>query len=290
MNTSPPSSTRDAAPPPGSARFLARDGARLHYRDEGAGPALVLIHGWLMDLTAWDAEQPAWSARFRVLRMDRRGFGRSTGVPRLAGDTDDVLALLDELRVERAAVLGMSQGARIALDLAQRAPERVSALILDGAPGMDALPGGPWLQETPLERYRKMLVDGGIEALRAELAEHPLMRLCTREPAPRKALDAMLARYSGADLADPTSGQATRAPDPTGLRVPALILNGERDTPQRLAAGAALARTIPGCARRVIPQAGHLACLDQPDTYGRIVSDFLVHNTQPTPLERMESP
>jgi pimeloyl-ACP methyl ester carboxylesterase len=222
--------------------------------------------------------------------MDRRGFGRSTGAPRFAGDADDVLALLDERRVERAAVLGMSQGARIALELAQRAPERVSALILDGAPGMDALPGGPWLQETPLDRYRRLLADEGIEALRAELAAHPLMQLCTREPAPRKALEAMLARYSGADLADPTAAQASRPMDPARLRVPALILNGERDTAQRLAAGAALGGAIPGATRRIIPEAGHLACLDQPAIYGRIVSDFLDDNAHSLTPEESEIP
>ncbi len=261
------------------ARFLARDGARLYYRDEGTGPPLVLIHGWLMDLTAWDAEQLTWSRHFRVLRMDRRGFGRSSGAPSFAQDADDVLALLDERGVERAALLGMSQGARIALDLAQRVPDRVSALVLDGAPAMEGLPCGPWLQETPLDRYRRLLAAEGIEALRAELAAHPLMQLHTRDPAARQALETMLARYDGADFADPTATQALRPVDFAKLGMPALVVNGERDTTQRLAVGATIARAIPGCRRSIIPGAGHLACLDAPAAYGRIVSDFLLEHS-----------
>jgi pimeloyl-ACP methyl ester carboxylesterase len=264
------------------SRFLVRDGVRLHYRDEGAGPALVLIHGWLMDLTAWDAEQPGWSRRLRVLRMDRRGFGRSAGLPSFAADADDVLALLDERGVGSAAVLGMSQGARIALELAQRAPARVGALVLDGAPALDGLPGGPWLQETPLDRYRRLLATEGLEWLRAELAAHPLMQLRTREPAARQALEAMLARYTGADLADASAAQVSGPAHLARLQLPVLVLNGERDTAQRLAVGAALAEAIPGAQRRIIPEAGHLACLDQPPAYGRIVLDFLVEHTHST--------
>lgn len=271
-------------PPPGGATaeagraaagWLLRDGVRLHYRDEGSGPALVLIHGWLMDLTAWDAEQPGWSAHLRVLRMDRRGFGRSAGVPGFAHDAGDVLALLDERGIRQAAVLGMSQGARIALDLAQRAPGRVGALLLDGAPAVEGLPGGPWPPETPLEHYRQRLATDGLESLRAELAAHPLFQLRSREPAARRTLEAMLARYTGADLADPAAARAPRAVGLSRLRLPVLVLNGEHDTAQRLAIGAALAGAIPGARRRTIAGAGHLACLDEPAAYARIVTDFL---------------
>ena len=292
MSTSESSSFDAPAAPAGRGDgcFLVRDGVRLHYRDEGTGPALVLIHGWLMDLTAWDAVQPAWSRRCRVLRMDRRGFGRSSGAPCFACDADDVLALLEERGLERAALLGMSQGARIALNLAQRVPGRVSALVLDGAPAMDGLPGGPWLQETPLDRYRKLLAAEGIQVLRVELAAHPLMQLHTRDPAARQALEAMLARYDGADLADPTATLAPQAVDFAKLRMPVLIVNGERDTAQRLAVGDALARQIPGAARRLILGAGHLASLDAPAAYARIVSDFLREHAFNQSTNRTETP
>jgi pimeloyl-ACP methyl ester carboxylesterase len=259
---------------PPADRVLERAGARLHYRDEGAGPALVLVHGWLLDLTLWDALLPHLSGTFRVLRMDRRGFGASSGTSSVGNDAADVLALLDELALPRAAIVGMSQGARVALDVARRAPGRVSALVLDGAPAMEGLPGGPWPEETPRDRYRQLLQAEGIEALRRALAPHPLMQPVSADPAARTAVGAMLARYTGADLAAPVA-RATPPIDFTALRLPVLVLNGERDTPQRLAVGAALARAIPGAVRRLLPAAGHLACIDNAPDYGRALSAFL---------------
>ena len=94
-------------------RFIDTDGARLCYRDDGDGPPVVLIHGWLLDSTLWAAQAAAWSSRFRVLRIDRRGCGDSTGTPSLAEDAHEVTRLLDRLGIARAAVLGMSQGARV---------------------------------------------------------------------------------------------------------------------------------------------------------------------------------
>lgn len=289
MNAASRSPSRDPrAPAESGGAFLEREGLRLYYRDEGAGPALVLIHGWLMDLTAWDGIAPVWSAHYRVLRMDRRGFGRSTGRPDFARDAEDALALLDHCGVGEAAWLGMSQGARVALEIARRAPERVRALVLDGAPAVEGLPGGPWLQETPLERYRHVLATQGIEALRAELATHPLLQLYSREPAPRRTLDAMLAHYDGADLAEPPAAGRSRPVDFGALRMPVLIVNGARDTAQRLAVGAALERAIPRARRSVIAEAGHLACLDAPQAYARIVSDFLRESAIRNPTHTTE--
>lgn len=256
-------------------RFLPHDGARLRYRDEGAGAPLVLVHGWTLDLTAWDGVQAGLAGRLRVVRLDRRGCGASTGTPNPAEDAGDVLALLDALRIPQAALLGMSQGARVALDVALRAPERVCALILDGAPALEGLPGGPWPQELPLDRYRAILAEKGPDALRVELAAHPLLQLRTRNAKTAQARSAMLARYAGADLQTPAAESPFRPMDFTQLRMPVLVLNGEHDTAQRLAVGAALARAIPGCRRQIIADTGHLACLDAPRRYGRLVADFL---------------
>jgi len=87
-------------------RFLDAGDARLCYRDDGSGPALVLVHGWLLDSTIWTANVKAWAPRFRVLRLDRRGFGQSLAAPDLVADARDVVLLLDRLGIERAAILG----------------------------------------------------------------------------------------------------------------------------------------------------------------------------------------
>jgi pimeloyl-ACP methyl ester carboxylesterase len=259
-------------------RFLEAGDARLCYRDDGSGPALVLVHGWLLDSTIWTAQVKAWSPRFRVLRLDRRGFGQSSGAPDLAADARDVVRLLDRLGIERAAILGMSQGARIALHIADTAPQRVACLVLDGTPAITGLPGD-WPSETPVAHYRKLLLEQGIDALCDELATHPLMQLRTRDPAARAMLDAMLARYTGADLlAAPTASIDVPPGRLAQLPPPVLLLNGALDTPVRLQVAEVLARLLPTSNRQVLPSAGHLACLDARETYSAVVLEFLNRN------------
>jgi pimeloyl-ACP methyl ester carboxylesterase len=259
-------------------RYLDAGDARLCYRDDGSGPALVLVHGWLLDSTIWTAHVEAWSPRFRVLRMDRRGFGQSSGAPDLAADARDVVRLLDQLGIERAAILGMSQGTRIALHLADTMPQRVACLVLDGTPALAGLPGD-WPSETPVAHYRDLLLERGIGALRDALATHPLMQLRTRDPAACAMLEAMLDRYDGADLlATPTASIDVPPARLAQLPPPALLLNGAHDTPVRLRVAEVLAGLLPSAERRILPTAGHLACLDSRETYSAVVLEFLNRN------------
>ena len=250
-------------------QFFVRDGATLRYRDEGSGPAIVLIHGWLLDLSIWDRAAAALSTRFRVIRMDRRGFGDAAGLIRL----------LDRLGIEQAAVVAMSQGTRVALRLAVTAPARVACLVLDGTPALDGLPGGPWHEETPLADYQRMMRASGIESVRRELARHPLLRLVTDDPRPRRSLERMLERYDGADLLAPLpAGGDASAADLARLSMPVLLLNGEQDVPQRLRVSAELAHAMPRAVHRTVPAAGHLACIDNPDAYTDRLTEFLTNH------------
>ena len=95
-------------------RELELPGVRLRYRDDGVGRALVFIHGWTLDLDMWEPQMPL-AAELRVVRYDRRGFGRSTGLPSPAADVDDLRALLYSLGIVSPLLVGMSQGARVAL-------------------------------------------------------------------------------------------------------------------------------------------------------------------------------
>src|ERR1700722_12540752 len=99
-------------------RYLTVDGARLRYRDQGSGPALLLLHGWTLDLDMWEQLAGALRDRLRGVRLDRRGFGLSSGTPSPERDIIDLDALLRHLHIGQAALLGMSQGARAALGFA----------------------------------------------------------------------------------------------------------------------------------------------------------------------------
>jgi 3-oxoadipate enol-lactonase len=162
-------------------------------------------------------------------------------------------------------LLGMSQGARLALHFAHRVPERVRALVLDGAPAVDAEP------ELPLARFRRRLESGGVEALRTDILAHALMQ-------PHGAggrcelLHRLLARYQGLDLLHPV--RRASPPDLGAITVPALILNGRHDSAARIAAGHTLCASIRDARRIELPSAGHLALLDDPAGYVAAVSAF----------------
>jgi pimeloyl-ACP methyl ester carboxylesterase len=282
--------------PPAADQYLDQAGEpRLRYRDQGQGPAVLLVHGWLLDLTQWDELAAALATSFRVIRWDRRGFGESAGAPNLAADITDALRLLQHLRVERVAVLGMSQGCRIALGIVEAAPGRATCLVLDGAPPLDGLPDRPWQNETPVFEYRALLVERGIGALREVLAAHPLLQLSTNEAAMHARMQRMLERYHGTDLmtlpATPPSGPAAVVPQDryARLALPALMLNGANDTVQRRQIGALLATLLPQALHGLIADSMHMACWDNPAAYNETVRAFLAAHTKRGPAAPGES-
>jgi pimeloyl-ACP methyl ester carboxylesterase len=254
--------------------YFEADGARLRFRDEGEGPSVLFIHGWALDLELWELEANELAATHRVLRLDRRGFGLSSGAPSLSADLRDVLALLDHLAVPRATLVGASHGARVALRVALGAPERVAALMLDGPPDELGAGRGVLTVEIPLDAYRRLAHGGNLSELRRRWAEHPFTQLTTRDEVARALLSQMLARYSGADLLLPAEVPSPLAPLDS-LDIPIRVLNGERDLDSRRASGAALARALPGARHVVIPDAGHLPCLDNPEAYGSALRELL---------------
>jgi len=244
-----------------------REGARLRWRLEGNGPALVLLHGWALDLESWDALVPHLVSRFTVLRFDRRGFGLSEGQPDIHRNVEDLGALLDAAGIADAAVLGMSQGARFAIHFALRCPESTRALVLDGVPEIEAE------SELPLEDYLRLLQYGGADALRERIRAHPLMQLRTADLAAQAILKQSVARYRGLDLLH-MAGRA-HAPDLRRIQCPTLILNGSSDSEARRAAGVQLQSAIVGAERIELEGAGHMAMLDRPEDYAAAVTAFL---------------
>ena len=266
-----------SAPPTHAAdRVTVVNGVRLRFRDEGRGPALLLLHGWTLDLEMWDPLVDALRDWFRLIRFDRRGHGLSGGMPAPEHDGEDLAALCRHLELARVAVLGMSQGARAALRYAGTVPGQVCALILDGPPPLES-ESDP---EVPLDRYAALLRTRGIEAFRREWSRHPLMQLRTQDPAARSLLAAMIERYPGNDLLQPALRvEPAAAPlNLESLRVPTLVLSGEYDLPSRRAAAEALAARVPEAELAVIPAAGHLPNLDDPHSYGKLCRGFLMRH------------
>jgi pimeloyl-ACP methyl ester carboxylesterase len=254
--------------------FLEIRGARLRVRTAGQGPAMLLVHGWALDLDMWTPQFAALAGRYRLIALDRRGFGFSSGTPSIEDDVADIDELLAKLSVDRVAIVGMSQGARVALRWALANPARIASLILDGPP-RDLLAVGRPQGEITLATYRELVRTQGIEAFRKEWLEHPLMRLHTHDARTRTLVREMVARYPGHDLRQDDSPGFARIGDLHRLDVPVLIVNGEYDSDTRIGAGAELARALPDARLVVIPGAGHLSNLDNPAAYNNVLSEYV---------------
>jgi 3-oxoadipate enol-lactonase len=256
-------------------QFIDHDGARLRYRVEGSGPTVVLVHGWALDLDMWRPQFAAFRDHYQVVAFDRRGFGESTGQPSIADDLRDVAYLLRGMNVQHAALIGMSQGARVALRCALLMPQLVICLFLDGPPQENATRDPDDIEEPPMTAYRALAQRDGIAAVRESWARHPLMQLRTRDRSTHALLQKMIARYPGSDLLSAAGERLTSVDNPRSLRAPTLVINGEFDSARRLAAGEAMARLLPHARRSVVPDASHLPNLDNPIAYNDLVREFL---------------
>lgn len=256
-------------------RYFNCGATRLRYRDEGSGPALLLVHGWTLDLHMWDPQVAALRNSFRLVRLDRRGHGLSGGIPTAHQDAADLATLCQQLQLSQVALLGMSQGARAVVEFAAAAGEQVRALILDGAPDVTR-PHAP--EEVPLGHFRALVRRGDLDAFRREWLTHPLMQLRTQDRRMHELLVEMVARYHGADLLCSTNDKSTPTtpPDLRRIRQPTLVISGAEDLPGRALAAQHLVTLLPAAEAAVIAHAAHLPNLDNPSRYNELCRSFLL--------------
>ena len=122
------------------------NGARLWYDEAGSGETVLLLHGGLGDSGLWEPVVPFLAERFRTIRTDLRFFGRSTGPAVPWSWEEDVVGVLDELEIARAALVGLSLGGKLALDVALTHPERLWAVV-GVAPGLGGHDGAAYTDE-----------------------------------------------------------------------------------------------------------------------------------------------
>lgn len=255
--------------------FVVVNGTRLRFRDEGRGPAVLLVHGWTLDLEMWDPQVRALRDSFRLIRLDRRGHGLSAGTPAAETDSEDLAALCRHLRLTRVALLGMSQGARAVLGFATTQRAQVDAVILDGPPPLE----GEADPDLSLDRYMTVVRTRGMDAFRQEWTRDALMQLRTQNPDSRALLAAMIARYPGNDLRQPCAPTATSASMRlASLTAPTLVLSGAHDLASRRRAARQLTARLSAAQRAVISGAGHLPNLDRPVAYSQLCRQFLLRH------------
>jgi pimeloyl-ACP methyl ester carboxylesterase len=257
---------------------LRVDGGELEYAVSGDGPALLLLHAFPLGLFMWEAQAEALAASHRVIRFDARGFGGSDlgqGPLTMERIADDGAALLDHLGVAKAVVGGCSMGGYAALAFVRRHPQRLGGLVLqDTRAGADTEEG----KGGRAALATKVLAEGALAAVSAFLPK--LLGETTHRE--REALVAGLRERilasSPQAIADALHGLAARAdsrPTLADVRVPTLVLVGAEDVLTPPAESEAMAAAIPGARLEVVPRAGHLANLEQPDAVNAALRAFL---------------
>lgn len=254
------------------------DGIEIEYEATGSGPAVLLLHAFPLGHFMWDAQSEALAGTQRVVRFDARGFGGSglgEGPLTMERIADDGAALLDHLGIDRAVVGGCSMGGYAAFAFVRRHPQRLAGLVLqDTRAGADT-------EEAKANRAAlaaKVLAEGSGAAVEAFLPK--LLGETTQREQPdlvARVRERILAT-APEGIANALHGLAARADSratlPT-IPVPTLVLVGAEDVLTPPAEAALLSAAIPRARLDVIPNAGHLANLENPPAVNAALEAFL---------------
>jgi pimeloyl-ACP methyl ester carboxylesterase len=247
------------------------NGARLWYDEAGSGDAVLLLHGGLGDSGLWEPVVPFLAERFRTIRTDLRFYGRSTGPAVPWSWQDDAIGVLDELGVERAALVGLSLGGKLALDVALAHPERLWAVV-GVAPALGGHAGNAYTEEHEA-RYEAAEAEGNLEAaMEIDLevwaplgADERIRQLWHATPDANGV-------PPGIEPLDPPGAPAKERL--AELAVPALVVTAKHDPPGMRVTGPLVARAAPG-ARHVELDSDHYVTLREPELLSRVLLEFL---------------
>ena len=253
-------------------------GTRMAYSDNGAGRSLVFLHAFPLNRTMWAPQEAYLSRRFRIVTVDLRGHGESDAPLwhySLEQYADDVNGLLDHLAIEQAVLIGLSMGGYVAFAFYRKYAHRVQALVLAdtraSADSADARTGRFNLAQTAYRNgtgaVAKIMLPKLLGA--TSFAERPGIVGQVRH---------MIETCEVSGIVADSMAMAER-PDSMSLlsmiRCPTLILVGEEDHTTPPSEARLMAPAIPGARLSIIPGAGHLSSLEQPDLFNREVEQFV---------------
>jgi 3-oxoadipate enol-lactonase len=254
----------------------------LHHEVAGEGPAVVLVHAGICDSGMWDQQWRSLTERRRVLRYDMRGYGRSPLPPEPYSNARDLLDVMDAAGIEQAALVAVSMGGRVALEVALAEPARVTGLVAVGS----GLPGHDWSAAARefFEAEDAVIERGDLDAA-AELNVRFWVDGPRRSPQQvdasvrdrvrqmqKRAFELQLDTWEQAEELPLAPNLADRLAE---IEQPTLVLVGADDQPDIHAIAEQLMRTLPNAGFESIPNAGHVPNMEQPELFDRLVGAFL---------------
>jgi 3-oxoadipate enol-lactonase len=246
------------------------NGARIHYRREGAGFPILMLHAAIADSRMWRPQIHEFAKQFDVVCPDTRGFGESELPPTRWSQIGDVITLMDELALKPAHIIGCSMGGRIAIEL-----------VLVG-PGV----GGANFSKKYPEVFAEVRSAAEAKDFEAQNAAEARLFLDGPSRPPGHVsgkVRELFLDMNGRKFHSDFEGAPTDDLDPPAIgrlneiTAPTLVVVGDEDVPNVLDNVELLMDSIKGARKTVIHDAAHLPNLEHPDEFNRIVLDFLLN-------------
>jgi pimeloyl-ACP methyl ester carboxylesterase len=264
----------------------ADDGVKLAYTETGHGTPVVFVHEFAGDMRSWEPQLRNFGRRYRCVAFNARGYPPSD-VPEdfeaysQARAADDIAAVMDEVGLSTAHIVGLSMGGFATLHFGFRHAARARSLTVAGC-GYGADPAKREDFFAECDAVVAFIREHGMATFAERYAVGPSrVQFQARDPRGFAEFIGMLAEHSQAGSVNTQLGVQRRRPslyDLTdkmdALRVPTLILTGDEDWPCLLP-GLLMKRHIATAAMAMLPNCGHAINLEDPDTFNRIVADFL---------------
>ena len=255
------------------------NGTKFHYEISGEGHPLVLVHAGIADGRMWNDQFHVFAQHYKVLRYDRRGFGNTSMVAGSFSHHADLYELLKFLKIERAFLVGCSQGAKTVLDLSLEHPELTAALVLVSP----ALGGFIYNGELPRQAS---LLDLAEEAGDLDQVNELELQIWVdgphRDPAQVDSkIRELVGEMNAIALRTPEGLGDEQALEPSAVNrlaevhTPTLIITGDLDTPKTIATAGFLTEIIIGARHVTMTGTAHLPNMEKPAEFNRHVLSFL---------------
>lgn len=263
------------------------DGVKLHYEETGAGVPIVFVHEFAADHRSWETQMRHFGQRYRCITYSARGYPPSD-VPEKPESysqnraTDDIAAVMDHLKIDKAHVVGLSMGGFATLHFGFRHPKRALSLVVSGV-GYGAEKEQAAKFKDEVETVAKTLMTEGMVKFAEKYAYGPTrVQFENKDPRGFAQFKKELGEHSALGSANTQLGVQGQRPSlydlldqMRAMTIPTLILTGDEDWPC-LAPSMLMKREIPSAALAVMPNCGHTINIEDPDQFNRIVGDFIV--------------
>ncbi|MSO91576.1 MAG: alpha/beta hydrolase [Acetobacteraceae bacterium] len=266
---------------------ITDDGVKLYYEETGSGTPVIFVHEFAANHRSWEPQMRHFGQRYRAITFGARGYPPSD-VPEDASKysqnraADDIAAVLDHLKIEKAHVVGLSMGGFATLHFGFRHAQRALSLTVAGC-GYGAEKGQEEKFRKEVETVVAGLRNDGMAAFAEKYAYGPTrVQFENKDPRGFAEFKRELAENSNIGSAFTQFGVQGRRPSlydlvaqMQAMTTPTLILTGDEDWPC-LQPGVLMKQTIPTAALSVMPNCGHTINIEDPDQFNRLVGDFIV--------------